>query len=89
MSVEIGDRAKDRISGFTGIVVTRSDWMNNCLRFGLQAERLDEKGHKPDVVYFDEPDLVVTKKAVYASVRPARTPAAATGGPDRQEDRRH
>lgn len=40
--IELGDRVRDRITKFTGIVVCKSEWVNGCVRLGVQKE--EEKG---------------------------------------------
>jgi hypothetical protein len=32
---ELGDRVKDRVSGFTGIVVSRTEYLNGCKQYGV------------------------------------------------------
>ncbi len=62
--IELGDLAKDVITGFTGIVKYHSQYMHNCDAFGLQPQELkDSAPVKLD--QFDAPNTVlVLKKAV-------------------------
>jgi hypothetical protein len=91
-TVELGDRVKDRVTGFTGIVVVRSVWLNGCVRLGVQAEKHKDDGTNPDPIHFDEAQAeVVDKGAVklatyvdpskFSEDRPAN---AAPGGPRRE-----
>lgn len=32
---ELGDRVKDRVSGFVGIVTTRTEHLNGCRQYGI------------------------------------------------------
>jgi hypothetical protein len=61
---DLGDDVEDIITGFTGIIVVRSQWIHNCNTYGLRSKVL--KDDKPmDAQYFDEPQLkVVTKKVI-------------------------
>ena len=92
MTIELGDRVKDRITGYTGIVNTKSEYLNGCRRFGVQSEKVDKDGRVPDSIYFDEPDLTVIKKGVHAiipigTVATPKAPARAyAGGPARSGD---
>lgn len=54
--IKIGDVARDVITGFTGVVVARSQWLNNCDRLQLQPR--EAKDGKPvAATSFDEPNL--------------------------------
>jgi hypothetical protein len=61
MAVALGDKAKDTVTGFEGICVARTEWLNGCIRITLQSDRLTKEGNPQDGVTFDEPQLVVTK----------------------------
>lgn len=62
MTIKLGDKVKDIITGFEGIAVCRTDWLHGCTRFGVQPEKLHE-GKPIDSVYFDEPQLMLLKSA--------------------------
>lgn len=38
----LGCKAKDRISGFTGVVVAITEWLNGCQRVTIQPEELKD-----------------------------------------------
>jgi len=40
--LKLGDRAKDQISGFTGVIVAMTEWLNGCRRITIQPESLHE-----------------------------------------------
>jgi len=69
MKVELGDLAKDTITGFIGVVKYHSKYMHNCDAFGLQPQDLKD-GVPIDVKQFDAPGVVVCKKKV-VDVMPA------------------
>ncbi len=71
----LGDILKDEITGFTGVAISRCQWINNCNVYGLKSQKL--KDSVPiESQHFDEPQLeLVETKAVSSS----RT----TGGPER------
>jgi hypothetical protein len=57
-----GDRVKDRITGYTGIIIARCQWLTNCNTYGVKLQAL--KDQKPvDTEYFDEPNLVLIKSS--------------------------
>jgi hypothetical protein len=56
-SIALGDIARDTISGYEGVVVARTEWINNCVRFTLQAKKLTADGKPVEAVTFDAFDL--------------------------------
>lgn len=77
--IELGDTARDTITGFKGVVIARTQWINNCDRLMLQPP-VDKEGKVPEACSFDEPSLELVKAG------PAHKPVK-TGGP-RPEPRR-
>lgn len=70
----LGDKAKDRITGFTGIIIARTQWLTNCNTYALKYTKLHE--NKPmDAQWFDEPNIEIVKK------KEALEPKKKTGGP--------
>ena len=55
--VELGSRAKDSITGFAGVVVSRTEYMYGCISVGVQPTGLTPEGKPEDIVYFDEQRL--------------------------------
>lgn len=66
--IMLGDRVKDRVTGFEGIVTTKIRFLAGCVRVGVSAEKLKPDGEVMDSQTFDEPDLVVTKENVHKPV---------------------
>ena len=61
--VNLGDRVKDMVSGFSGIAVVRLSYLEGCDRIAVQAPVV--KNEVPqDWQYFDEPSLKVTNRGV-------------------------
>lgn len=81
--IELGDTVKDSVSGFTGKAVARTTWISGCDRIAVQPA-VDKDGKLPDSMSFDEPLLVIVKKAVNKN-----TPAMhKTGGPQKEPQAR-
>lgn len=59
-TIQIGDEVRDRISGFRGIVIARTEWFNGCMRLTVQTKKLGADG-KPVDVTLDEPQLELVK----------------------------
>ena len=53
---------KDSVSGFTGIVVARTEWLHQCVRVTIQPP-VDKEGKIPEAQSFDEPSVIVVKAA--------------------------
>jgi len=70
---ELGDRVKDVISGFTGIINSRSQWLYNCNTYGVKSETLHE-GKIVDPQYFDEPQLELVDELVFENKRDTEGP---------------
>jgi hypothetical protein len=71
----LGDRVKDRITGFEGIVVSRIDSLQGCNRYAVQPETL-EGGKMLEAYYIDEQGLELTAKNVHTPFK--RSPEYAT-----------
>ena len=72
----LGDRVRDTITGFVGIVTCRSQWLNNCNTYGVQPTALKD-GAPQDRQAFDEPQMELVEEKVAESHR-------STGGPARK-----
>ena len=63
---EFEDELRCKISGFTGKVVARDEWMNGCIRYALQS-KMKKGDKKPETLqWIDEAqiELVKAKKKV-------------------------
>jgi hypothetical protein len=62
MTVELGTRVKDKISGFEGIATGRTEYLYGCVRVLVEPERL-EAGKPIEGEWFDEQRLVDVPEA--------------------------
>jgi len=74
MSIQLGDKVRDRVTGFTGITTARTVWISGCVRFEVQPV-MDKFGKIPDSRGYDENQLELVKAA-----HPAKQEKK-TGGP--------
>jgi len=87
--IGLGDRVKDPITGFSGIVTSVTTWLHGRIRIGVQAEKLTD-GKPVEDRYFDQSQLVLVKAGVHKpmvlQVGPAPEPIArrSNGGPARE-----
>lgn len=51
----LGNRLRDKISKFSGIAVSRTDYLDGSVSWGLQGQSKD--GEKPILEYVNEPQL--------------------------------
>ena len=68
-TIKLGQLVKDRVSGFEGIAVWRSAYLQGCDRYGVQPP-INEKGDLPKAHEFDEPDLEVVGDGLLKPVTP-------------------
>lgn len=41
----LGSTARDKITGYEGLIIARTEWLYGCHRYILQAQKLDDKGN--------------------------------------------
>lgn len=89
MNVELGDKVKDTVTGFTGIVVAITKWLHGCDRIVVQP-KMGKDGKLADNSAFDAPQIVVVAKRVVKAT-PLMARATAPGGPrdDKAASRRN
>ena len=74
---DFGDRIRDKITGFEGIVAAKSEYFNGCKRYGVQGLKLKEDGTVTELEWFDAQQVELLKaRAVSLDV-----PKKAPGGP--------
>lgn len=80
--IELGDVARDRVTGFEGVVIANTQWLNGCDRLSLQPRKL-VKGKPVDTMVFDRPQLERVSQQVLKASRKTGGPQA---NPERHED---
>jgi len=62
--INLGDQVKDPVSGFSGIVIAKTEYMNGCDRVCVQGKYVLKNKEIPEY-HFDEPQLnVIKRKAI-------------------------
>lgn len=59
----LGDTLRDHITGFEGVVIARTEWLNGCVRYDLQPPTLDKDGQPVKDVWFDEEQVALRQAA--------------------------
>jgi hypothetical protein len=72
MTIKLGDKVKDRISGFAGIATGEFKYLNGCVRIQVDPDKLDKEGKTIDGRVFDIEQIVLVKAA--APVKPSGGP---------------
>lgn len=62
VEIELGDKVKCKYTGFVGIAVARSEFINGCIQISI-APKWDGKSNTIDEMSLDEGSLIVIKKA--------------------------
>ena len=73
---EMGARAKDKITGFEGIITGRADHITGCNTYGLKG-KLSKNGKPQEAEWFDEGMIIITGKGI----EPNSVKAKDNGGP--------
>jgi len=80
ITVKLGDKVQDKVSGFSGVIVGEHNYLNGCTRFTVQPS-IDKEGKLPIAETFDALQL----KKVEASISHPRGDTK-TGGPEKYSD---
>lgn len=64
-TLELGQRAKDKITGFEGILTSRCEFLTGCNRYCIQPTELRE-GKPVDSLYFDEAQIEIVGEGISA-----------------------
>ena len=81
-TINLGDRVKDKVTGFAGIVTAKTEWLNGCVRLTVQPEKLEKDGKVKDGMSFDIEQLELVKSSA------VRVQPQYTGGPRPEPARR-
>ncbi len=75
--INFGDKVRDKISGFAGIVTSKTEFINGCVQYGITPRM--KKGDKlyPESIAVDEVSIEVIK------TKHKKIKRRETGGPSR------
>jgi hypothetical protein len=76
--VKLGDKVRDRINGFEGVVTGRADYLFGCRQVLVAPTQLGEQGKHPDSTWLDEDRVEVREEGFMPMPAGAAT---AAGGP--------
>lgn len=78
-SIRLGDLVKDAVSGYEGVVVVISEFLNGCRRICI-CPRVKDDGSFQEERWFDEPQMQIVKKGYYKQPDLERPELTETGG---------
>lgn len=78
--IELGDKVKDKITPFSGIVIGVTSWLNGCRTIGIKALAL-ANGKPQDAYWLDENQLEIVKKKAKVIKPIVYKDVEKTGGP--------
>lgn len=64
--IELGKIAKDKITGFEGVITARCEFLTGCNRYCIQPTTLKD-GRPIESIYFDEAQIEVLSDGINAS----------------------
>lgn len=76
--ITLGNKVKDKVSAFTGIVTARHEFLNGCVRYTV-TPKVDKKGELREEKWFDEQQLEVVGDGV--AIKPRKTGGPTTCSP--------
>jgi hypothetical protein len=59
----MGKKAKDKITGFEGIITSKHIYLTGCNQYGIQPS-VDKDGKVPEKNYFDEGRIEITGEGI-------------------------
>jgi len=80
--IKLGQKARDKITGFTGIVIGKIDYLFGCNQYGLTPE-IDKDGKTGETQWFDDGRIVVLGRGIL----PKEVRSKKNGGPNRDRPR--
>ncbi len=73
--VELGSKIKDKVTGFEGIAIARTCWLNGCTRLAVQSTELKD-GKPTEEYWIDEGRVDVLPDGKIEVSEADRTPPA-------------
>jgi hypothetical protein len=67
--IVLGNKVKDKVTGFTGIAICKCLYLNGCIQFHV-SPKVDRKGDLRCDEWFDEQQLVYVAKGLVVEPKP-------------------
>ena len=77
--MKLGDKVKDKITGFAGVAVAIAEYLNGCIQIGIRPEKLKD-GKPIDLEWIDNTQLIITKSVKEKEKRDVGGPQVTPSG---------
>lgn len=78
--IELGSKVRDSITSFEGTVTSRTEYLNGCVRYGVQSNNLKD-GKTIDPEWFDIQQLTVIEEPSLSCDDAENKETDSVGGP--------
>jgi len=75
MKIKLGNKVRDKVTGFEGIATAKVEYINRCVQFCVKPP-VGKDGKMPDGEYIDIDELEIVDEGIVIKTKP-------TGGPQR------
>ena len=72
--IKLGQKVKDKVTGFTGIAVAKTEYLNGCIQLLVRPKKGKDQKY-PDGVYIDIEELDVVDKGSILKTNPRKEPS--------------
>jgi hypothetical protein len=78
--IQLGSKVRDTLTGFSGMLTGRTEWLYGCIRLGIDPCKVNKDGKPIETEWFDEQrvEVIESKKP-----KVSKGSKATTGGPVR------
>lgn len=66
---KLGQKLRDRVTGFEGIATSRLEYLNGCIQYGIKPQAAAD-GKMPDSCWIDEEQLELVDEGIAVRQRP-------------------
>ncbi len=68
--IKLGQKVRDKITGFEGIATSKAEYLNGCIQFCVRP-RIDKEGKCQDGEYFDVEQLEPLEESINTTSTPS------------------
>ena len=79
--IKLGQKVKDSLTGFTGIVVSATEYLYGCRRLEVQPDKLNKDNTVAGSRWIDEPQLTLVGKKIHGNKPVAYDPGGGDNPP--------
>ena len=81
MEIKLGQKARDRVTGLTGIINGKAIWLNGCVRWSIQPP-VDKEGKVLESYWIDEQQIeILDPVSIMDKKEEKKVAVKKTGGP--------